>query len=530
MSAPGSRRLGRVAGLVSLAVLLSRLLGLAREQIFAALLGASNLADAYIAAFRVPNLLRDLLAEGALSQSFVPTFRAEQTHHGAAAAYRLANRVAGNIIVVVGLGVAVAIGFAPELVDGLVGEYASVPGKLELTVELTRVMLPFLMLASLSAVAMGMQQAQDRYAAPALAPAMFNVVAITVGVGLHLAGFGAHQVAVGWAIGTLIAGCAQLAIQLPSLWQLGYRPRLGLDLRLRDPAVRRVIVVMLPAILAAAAVQLNVFINTAYASHEPGAVSWLSYAFRFLQLPIGVFGVAIATVSTTRYADAAAHADRAALGRHLVEGLRLVMFLCIPATVGMVVLDGPIIRLIYQHGRFHPRDTAETAAALECYAIGLPAYAAVKVLAPAFYAVGRTRIAVIASVTAVAGNLIANALLHDRYGYQALALGTALAAVLNAVMLYVAFARSIARLPHRELAGHVARVGGATAAMGAAAYGAWRGLDRLAGHDHLGARALTVIVPVVVGGLAYVGGAALLRIAELAPLTAKLQRLRRRAS
>ncbi len=524
------RRLGRVAGLVSLATLLSRLLGLVREQIFAALLGASSLADAYIAAFRVPNLLRDLLAEGALSQAFVPTFRAEHTHHGAAAAYRLANRVAGNLVVVIGLGVAVAILFAPELVEALVGDYAAVPGKLELTTELTRIMLPFLVLASLSAVAMGMQQAQDHFAAPALAPAMFNVVAIGVGIGLHLAGFGAHDVAVGWASGTILAGCAQLAIQLPSLWRLGYRPRLALDLRLRDPAVRRVVVVMLPAVLAAAAVQLNVFINTAFASSEPGAVSWLSYAFRFLQLPIGVFGVAIATVSTTRYADAAAVNDRAALGRHLIEGLRLVMFLCIPAMVGLVALDGEIIRLIYQHGRFHPRDTAETATALECYAIGMPAYAAVKVLAPAFYAVGRTRLAVIASVTAVAGNLIANALLHDRFGYQALALGTALAAVTNSAILYLAFHRSISALPHRELADHIARVVAAALVMGAAAWGAARGLDRLFGHDGLGVRIVTVVGPVAVGALVYVGAAAVLGIAELSPLTARARRLRRRRS
>lgn len=520
------RRLGRVAGLVSLATLLSRLLGLAREQIFAALLGASSLADAYIAAFRVPNLLRDLLAEGALSQAFVPAFRAERTHRGADAAYRLANRVAGNVVVVVGALVAIAIAFAPELVQSLVGEYARVPGKLELTTELTRIMLPFLVLASLSAVAMGMQQAQEQYAAPALAPATFNVVAIAVGIALHVAGFDAWHVAVGWAVGTLLAGSAQLAIQLPSLWRLGYRPRLGLDLALRDPGVRRVVVVMLPAIVAAAAVQLNVFVNTAFASSEPGAVSWLSYAFRFLQLPIGVFGVAIATVSTTRYADAAAHGDPARLARHLVEGLRLVLFLCVPAAVGLVALDSEIIRLIYQHGRFGARDTAETATALECYAIGLPAYAAVKILAPAFYALGRVRIAVIGSVTAIAGNLAANALLHDHFGFPALALGTALAAVTNAAILYTAFHRDVAPLPHRDLATHLARILAAAAVMGAAAWGAARGLERLLDDGHA-ARAVIALVPVVVGGLVYGGAAIVLGIAEAEPVVARLRRRRR---
>ncbi|MBK9030154.1 MAG: murein biosynthesis integral membrane protein MurJ [Myxococcales bacterium] len=520
------RRLGRVAGLVSLATLLSRVLGLVREQVFAAMLGASNLADAYIAAFRLPNLLRDLLAEGALSQAFIPSFRAELTQRDPAAAYRLAARVAGNVIVVVGGLVGLAMVFAPGLVASMVGDFDTVPGKVDLTVTLTRVMLPFLLLASLTAIAMGMQQAQERYAAPALSPATFNLVAITVGVGLHASGLPGRGVVIGWALGTVVAGVAQLAVQLPGLWRLGWRPRLGLDLRLRDPAVRRVVRVLAPAILAAAAVQLNVFINTIYASEDPGAVSWLAYAFRFLQLPIGVFGVAIATVSTTRYVDAAARRDDAALARHVTDGLRLVAFLCVPAMVGLIVDAEAVIRLIYQHGRFAPRDTAATSIALDLYVLGLPADAAVKVMAPVCYAVDRTRLAVIASVVAVAGNLIANATLHLRYGYRALALGTAIAAIVNAGILYAGIHRAIVRLPGRELAAHLARVSAAALGMGACAWVTERGLDRAIGHHGLGARALDALAPVVVGAAVYALLAAWLGIAEVRPL---IDRLRRRA-
>lgn len=519
------RKLGRVAGLVSLATLLSRVLGLVREQVFAAMLGASNLADAYIAAFRVPNLLRDLLAEGALSQAFVPSFRAELHRGGKDAAERLAARVAGNVIVLIGVLVAIGMVLAPVLVRAMVGDFDAVPGKVQLTVTLARVMLPFLLLASLTAIAMGMQQAQDRFAAPALSPAVFNLVAITIGLGLEASPLSGRGIVVGWALGTVVAGLAQLALQVGGLMQLGWRPRLGLDLALRDPAVRRVARVMAPAIIAAAAVQLNVFINTAFASEDPGAVSWLSYAFRFLQLPIGVFGVAIATVSTTRYADAATRHDDAALARHVTDGLRLVAFLCVPAAVGLVVDAEAVVRLIYQHGRFAPRDTAATALALDLYVVGLPAYAAVKVMAPACYAVDRTRLAVIASVTAVAVNLIVNATLHLRYGYRALALGTAGAAIVNAAILYVGIHRGVVRLPHRELARHLAKVTIAAGVMGAAAWAVRRGLDGLVGHDHLGARAVVALGPVVVGAAVYGAATVALRVDEARPV---LDRLRRR--
>jgi putative peptidoglycan lipid II flippase len=521
-------RLGIAAGLISLATMLSRVLGLVREQLFAALFGASMFADAFIVAFRIPNLLRDLFAEGALSSAFVPAFKDSLKRDGQPAAYHLGNRVVGNLLVVVGAIALLAAIFTPEIVDAMARRYDDIPGKAELTIELTRIMLPFIVLVSLAAVAMGMLNAQDRYAAPALAPAMFNVVSIAIGLGLWLSGFDGRWVAIGWSVGTLAAGLAQLGIQLPVLWRLGWRPTLAFDLALRDPQVRRVALVMAPAVIGVAAMQVNVFVNTMFATEEAGAAAWLNYAFRFLQLPIGVFGVAIATVSTTRYADASSDGDRAAMSRHLVEGLRMVAFLCVPATVGLLLLGRPIVRLIYQHGNFTGYDTIFTAAALDYYVVGLVAYAAVKVIAPAFYATRQARIAVAASLTAVGGNVLSNVLLHPHYGYRVLALGTAIAAILNCAVLYTMFHRRIAAIAHGALVAYVLRIGGAAAVMAVAVWAVHKGIFAIV-DDSLLARLVLVFVPVGVGAGVYGGVCMLLRVEELEQTAGKLiRRLRRR--
>jgi putative peptidoglycan lipid II flippase len=511
---PGSRFRG-AAWTVSLATLLSRLLGLLREQLFAALLGASSLADAFVSAFRIPNLLRDLLAEGALSGALVPAFKARLARGGAAAAHRLAAGVAGNLAVGIGGLVLLATWLTPSIVDGLAGDYARIPGKFETTVLLTRVMLPFLVLVSLSAVAMSLQNAHDQFLAPALAPAMFNIIAIGVGVTLYFAGARGRWVAIGWALGTVLGGVAQLLLQLPGLWRHGWRPRLWLDLRLRDPAIRAIALALAPAILGVAAVQLNVFVNTMFASSEPGAVAWLNYAFRFLQLPVGVFGIAIATVSTARYADAAITRDSEAIGRCVVEGLRMVLLLCGPATVGLLVLDEAILRLLYQRGRFASRDTVAAAAALECYAAGMVAYAGVKVVAPAFYALGRVRAAVAASLVSVLANLGLNAALHSRWGYRGLAAGTAVAALLNGAALYVAFSRSISPLPHRTLLRFAAKIVLSCSIMAVCVREVHRWIDARVGHFHTRERLIETLLPVGVGAVVYLVACFALRIEEV---------------
>ncbi len=490
----------------------------------AATLGASNVADAFVGAFRLPNLWRDLLAEGALSAALVPAYRAELTNRGEAAAHRLSARLLGNVLVAVGLAVAIAMLAAPALAEVFLGDFANVPGKLDLAATLLTAMLPFILIASVTAIAMGVQQAREHFVAPALSPAVFNLVSIAIGIGLALSGRSTREVAIGWAVGTLLAGLAQLGLQVPSLWRLGWRPRLGLDLRLRDPAVRRVVVTMGPAIIAGAAIQLNVFIDTVFAAQDPGAVAWLGYAFRFLQLPLGVFAVAIATVSTTRYAAAAAARDPRALASHVADGLRLISFLCVPAMVGLVLDGDAIVRLIYQHGRFAPRDTAATGAALDVYALGLPAYAAIKVLAPATYAFDRARLAAAAAAIAIVGHYLGDRLLHDRGGFEALAASTATAAYANAVILYLGIHRGIAALPHRALADHLVRVMLAAAIMGGVVWSVAALLEDAVGGGSLTARAITALGPVVAGAATYAAATVALGVPEARAIVTRLRR------
>jgi putative peptidoglycan lipid II flippase len=518
----GRGGLGARAIVVSAATMLSRVLGLVRDQVFGHLFGATLFADAYVVAFRIPNLLRDLFAEGALSAAFVPTFAERLRRDGAGAAFRLANVVIGAVLVVVGGLCLVGVAVAPWVVHLLADDFAAVPGKFELTVLLTRVMFPFLPLVSLAAVAMGALNAQERYGAPALATALFNVVAIAAGLALSLAGVDPRTAVVGWACATVLGGCAQVAIQLPPLFRTGFRLRP--ELAFRDPGLRRIAGLMGPATVGLAATQLNIFVNTSFASSAPGAVSWLSYAFRLIQLPIGVFGVAVATVATTRLARHAADGDAAGLSETFARGLRLVAFLTVPSTIGLAVLAEPIVRLLFEHGAFDAVDTTATAAAVVTYSLGLAAYAAVKVAAPAFYAVGRSRVPLLASVCAVAGNLLLNWLLFPKLGHAGLALGTSLAATLNFAVLAVVFRRTVGRFDAEGLARHLVRVVVASAGSGAAAWAAHMGLARAVGTETTAARAAAVLGAVAAGVVVYLLAARRFRLPELDELTSLVRR------
>src|SRR5574340_423349 len=463
-------RVGRAVWL-SAATMASRVLGLVRDQLFAILIGANRFSDAFVVAFRIPNLLRDLFAEGALSSAFVPVFADAHRNRGREAAYRLANAVVGLILLVVGAITLLGVAFAGPVVAALAPGYA--PDQAALAAGLTRIMMPFLLLVSLSAAAMGMLNAQGRFTAPAVAPALFNVGSIAVGLGLWLAGLPPERAVVGWSVGTLLGGFLQLAAQLPSLRAAGYRPRPSLARAdLRDPGIERIFRLMGAAVIGLSATQVNIVVNTVFASHEEGANTWLQMAFRLMQLPLGVFGVAIATVAGAGVAQRAAARDMGAVRETLASALRLVAFLNVPSAVGLAVLARPIISVIYEHGRFHASDTDATAQALVCYALGLYAYSGVKVLAPAFYALDRARIPVIGSVLGMVSNVALNLALYPVLGFRGVALGTSLAAVANFAVLAWAWRRR-----HGPMggAGQLWKVLLASAALAATAYGAERG-------------------------------------------------------
>jgi putative peptidoglycan lipid II flippase len=518
----GAEGLARGARRVSALTMLSRLLGLVREQVFAITLGAGAYSDAFLAAFRIPNLLRDLFAEGALSTAFVPTYVKTLRNESRAAAIALANRVMTTLAFYLGALALVAMAF-PEPIVRLIATGFS-PAKAELTATLVRIMMPFLPVISLAVVAMGALNAEEKYTSPALASSMFNVVAIIGGITVWLIAPSPVAAVVTWASLTVVGGVAQLAVQVPSLWRTGFRPRMLPDLRLRDPGTRRIAALMAPATLGVAAVQVNVVVNSSFASMiSDGALSWLSYAFRLMQLPIGVFGVAVATTALTHLSRDAAAQDWDALRGTLRRGLRMVLFLTVPSTVGLALLGVPIIRLIFEHGRFSPDATIETARALSGYAVGLVAYAAIKVIAPAFYTLGRVRVPVIASVTAVVANLLWNIATFRRFGHVGLALGTSLAALVNFGVLAFAFQRQIGGLLTRELLLPLARITGASAVMAAAVWALSRWLETLppAGTAMFAAKAL---VPIVVGIGVYFGAARMFGLEEARVLLRRFRR------
>lgn len=510
--------LAKKAGLISLATLLSRVLGLVREQVFALLVGASHAADAFQVGFRLPNLLRDLFAEGALSQSFVPVFRRVLDEKGDEAAHRLADRVTGALVMAMLLATGAGLVVAPFLVPELAAGFERVPGKVDLAVTCTRIMLPFLPIVAAASVAMGMLNARERFGAPSLASASFNVVAIVAAAILWAAGFERRDVAIGWAGATVLGGLAQLAIQVPPLRKTGYRFRPTLAGVWRDPDTRRVFTLLLPSVIGLAGTQVNLFVNTWFATSEPSAVSWLSYAFRFLQLPIGLFGVAIGVVSATRFADAAARRDDTRMADQMEESLRLLAFLTIPATVGLFVLSQPIVRLIYQRGAFALGDTISTAAALRAYTVGLCAYAAVKVLAPAFYARGSARLPMWGAIAAVAVNVAFALVAQPRWGFEALALGTSFGAIVNFAVLLVAFYAEAGAARLRALVWPVTKMIIASGLVYAVALLTHQLLD---GPIHT---YLATFVAMVAGGVAYAAATLGLRVAEAQAFWRKLTR------
>ena len=521
MATTQTNSLAKSAAVVAFAVMCSRILGLVRETVFAGLFGAGNDYDAFVVAFRIPNLLRDLFGEGALSAAFVTVFSLYDSRRGPEETSRLAR----NVLTFFAIALSLISGLGMLAADGIVfllaPDFAQIPGKSALTVLLTRVMLPFLVCISLSAVVMGMLNTKGKFFVPALASSFFNLGSIIGGVSLAwLLPRHGQPAILGMAIGTLFGGLLQLAIQLPTLHRSGFRYRPVMDLA--DPGLRRILRLMVPATIGLSATQLNIFINTSFAtSCGEGAVSWLNYAFRLMQLPIGLFGVALSIAMMPMLSKQAAAKDLAAMRQTLVSALILVLALTAPATAGLMLLDRPIIALIFQHGAFTAADTAATATALSLYAVGLFAYASNKVLVPAFYAIDRARYPVIASFAAVGLNLVFIQLTIDRFQHLAIALSTSLTMLLNCLLLFVLLVWQMGRLPWGRLCGGAVKIVVATSVM-AFFLGACRFL--LADFFSAGLPLLGLSLAFSIGGAVILYGGMLfaLRLTEATELAAAL--------
>ncbi len=510
-----SRKLNtKASGVIAVAVMCSRLLGLVREVLFNSLFGTASMG-LFLIAFRAPNLLRDLFAEGALSTAFVTVFSQRIEKEGEASAWVLASKMMTLAAIFMSAVSLLGIFFAKELISVLAPGFA--PQDAGFTILLTQIMYPFILLVSLAALVMGMLNSRNVFAAPAMASSFFNIGSIVGGVvfGWMIDREFGQKALIGLALGTLVGGFLQFATQLPSLRRAGFH--FQPDFRWGDPGIRRILILMVPSVIAASAVQINVLVNSSFASFVgKEAVTWLNSAFRLMQLPIGVFGVAVATITLPVISRIAADSDTSSFGPTLGRAMRLAVFLTLPAAVGLWFLAHPVIGLIYEHGEFRSNDTLQTGFALQFYALGLVAYSCIKVLSPAFYAINRKWTPMLVSFASIALNLSLNYLFIFRLGlgHRGLALSTTICAVLNFTTLYFLMLGPAGRLDSAKFLLALGRCALAAVPLGAICEAGMRYGPSLFPEHHFWQRALALFATISAALLAYLGTCFLLRVEE----------------
>ncbi|MBW1708510.1 MAG: murein biosynthesis integral membrane protein MurJ [Deltaproteobacteria bacterium] len=437
----------RAASIVSTATLLSRLLGFIRDMVVAYFFGAGLFADAFFVAFRIPNLLRRLVAEGALTVSFIPIFTDYLTNRTREEAFALARTTLTLLsLVLVALSI-LGILFAPWIVRIFAPGFTAIPDKFALTVLLTRILFPYIFFIGLVALAMGLLNALGRFAAPALAPVLLNVGMIA-SVLLLKDYFDPPILAL--AVGVLIGGLLQVLLQIPYLTREG--SLLGFSFDFKHPGLRRIGLLMLPAAFGAAVYQFSVFISTLLASFLPqGSVSALYYADRLVQFPLGVFAIALGSAVLPSLSRQAAADDIKGLIDTLSYALRLVFFISLPAMVGLIVLAEPIIQLLFQRGHFDAAATHNTGTALVAYAVGLWAFSGVQILTRVFYSLKDTKTPVKIAIISLLFNIGLAILLMKPLKHVGLALATSCSSMLNLTILALVLRQKLGRMQGRVI-------------------------------------------------------------------------------
>ncbi|MCA1960391.1 MAG: murein biosynthesis integral membrane protein MurJ [Desulfomonile sp.] len=512
------RAVTRAAGVVGFWTTLSRILGFVRDMVIAIFMGAGLGADAFFVAFRIPNLLRRLFAEGALSAAFVPTFVEVLQKDGRGKAEQLARVTSTAATIALAIVTILGIAFSPWLVKIIAPGFTESPEKFSLTVALNRIMFPYIFFISLVALASGVLNAVGYFGAPAASPIVLNLSMIfSVALCCSLFGIGpAH--ALSW--GVFIAGVLQLALQVPFMEKA--RIRLRPDFSFGNPALKRIGRLFVPAAFSGAVYQVNVVVGTILASMLPvGSVSWLYYADRLVELPLGVFAIPLGTAVLPSMSRLAGTEDMEGFKRSLSYALRLTAFFIIPASVGLILLREPIIALLFQRGQFTHGDTQQTADALLWYTAGLWAFSGLKIATQSFFSLKDTSTPLWISIAAVAVNLIGGLLLMRPMRHGGLALATSLAAAFNVCTLYLILARRLGGNPAPDFLPSTMRISAASAIMGL--FLVWaRGLADWG----LGLTAHTGLILVVcVGGgtLLFALAAYVLRCPELRGLLALLK-------
>jgi putative peptidoglycan lipid II flippase len=428
-------------------------------MVFAHLFGASQsaAADAFNVAFRIPNMLRDLFAETALSAAFIPVLTAER-----AKSKEAQNRLASNIFNVLFLvtGAIALTGFlaSAPLAKWIAFGFDKVPGKIDLTAQLTGLLFPFLLFISLGAWAMSYLNTERSFFLPSVAPALFNVFSILVPVltfGWYVAR--GREPIFGMAIGVLVGGLMQFLIQMPLIFRKGYR--YSFFLSFRDPEFRRVMALFIPVAIGLAGPRINVLVNTILITPlKQGSVSWLNYAYRLMQLPLGLFGVAVGTVTLQSLSRHVVANDTAAVRSRLVDSLKMALFLTVPTSIMIAFLSRPLTRVIYQRGHFRPEDTLPTALAVILYTLGIPFIASIRNVAAVFYAYKDARWPMAASLASVCLTITLNVSLIGVLGFMIFPLSTSIAEGLNLTLLLRALPKKIGRIEIAPLVRYALRL------------------------------------------------------------------------
>ncbi|MEW6102109.1 MAG: murein biosynthesis integral membrane protein MurJ [Candidatus Omnitrophota bacterium] len=499
-----NREIGRSAGIIGLATLLSRLLGFARDVVIARLFGVYIYAQAFVIAFRIPNLLRDLVGEGATNAAFVPVFSEYRLKHTKEEFWELANVVL-NLLLVILMAITIAgIIVAPLIVRIIAPGFVSDPQKLEATVRLTRIIFPYLLLISLAAYSMGILNSLKHFSIPAFSPCLLNISLILFSL---LFGEGIK----GLALGVLAGGVMQLGVQIPVLYKKGFR--LKSPRRFNHPAAKAIGRLMAPRLLSSCIYQLNNFVDSIFGSLSwivgEGGVAVLYFSYRLIQFPIGIFSNALSQAMLPTFSTQALGEERKDLTVTLSWGLRMVFFVMLPASAGLIALSKPIISVLFGAGKFDAYAINVTSRTLAFYSIGLAAYGANKVLQACFFALKDTVTPTKVSAAALVINAVLNAIFMFPFKIAGLALATSIAGVASFLFLFMILKKRLGDFNAKEIASSFMRILSASLCMGIVCY--FASLLRINKFVNLG-------LALVLGVLSYISSCFIFKVNEMRQL------------
>ncbi len=511
-------RIAKAAGKMSFATLVSRVLGYVKDMMLAFYFGATGISDAFFAAFRITNFLRELFAEGSMSSAFIPVLTEHRHAQGEEAAQRLVKIAFSFILVFAGIVCILGILFAPAIVSVITHGFADQPEKFSLTVLLTRIMFPFLLFISLAALIMGALNTKRVFFIPSLSPAMLNITIILIIIALVPL---LQQPIIAVAIGVVIGGFVQFAFQLPSFYKKDYR--LGFLPDFRHPALKKMAVLLIPATLALAVNQVYILVSLLLASYLPeGSITYLYYSMRLIQFPIGIFVVAVGQAALPTLSEHAVKGDYEKLKEHFSFALRLLFFISIPSMAGLIALREPIVNILFQRGTFDYVATKATSEALLFYAFSIWAIGGVKVLTVTFYSLQDTKTPVKIAAAGFAVNLILSLILMGPLRHAGLALAFSLAAILNAALLFFFLGKRLGRVDAERIVQSFVKAMIASIIMGLTGWALLHG-ERWQTSGETIEKALSLAVTIIVCILLYAVLSFLLKNEEITYISEKFR-------